>query len=66
MDNIGKGGLPPFWELSTVIHYASNDFKRQYHRCLETFMSQIKNQSFLKVEEGTLWFLAQNIRKQQS
>ena len=31
-----------------------------------TFESQIRTEDFLKIEEAILWFLAQNIKRQQS
>ena len=35
------------------------------HSCLKTLDSECQNEGFLKVGEAILWFLAQNIKKQQ-
>ena len=40
--------------------------KRQQHRYLKTFGSQVGNKGSLKVKEAILRFLVQNIKRQQS
>ena len=66
IDDTTKVGLTIFWELFTVVPYAPNHLKSLHHRYLKTFGSKIETDDFVKVEEGILQFLAQNIKRQQS
>ena len=54
MEDSAKGSLTQFWKLFTMIPRAPKHLKRQQHRYLKTFESQIENKGSLKVEEAIL------------
>ena len=56
MDNNAEGCLTQLWELFTLIPYMAKDFKRYWHHYMMIFVSQIKNEVFLRVQGAKFYF----------